>query len=108
MDADGTNGDSTNGDGVTVGVTVRYAGTGSVGKVKRIQERDHELWARVDGTGLWYKASALEVLGEESEQKEWDKKLTLEELKRVEERKMDSISNVQQILEMELCETGGG
>ena len=107
MDADGTNGDSTNGDGITVGDTVRYAGTGSVGKIKRIQERDHELWARVDGTGLWYKASALEVLGEEFEQKEWDKELTLEELKRIEARKMDSISNVQQILEVELCETGG-
>ncbi len=107
MDADGTNGDSKNGDGVTVGVTVRYAGTGSVGKVKRIQERDHELWARVDGTGLWYKASSLEVLGEESEQKEWNKELTLDELKRVEARKLDSISNVQQILEAELCESGG-
>ena len=107
MDSDGTNGDSINGDGIAVGDTVRYAGTGSVGKVKRIQERDHELWARVDSTGLWYKASALEVLGEEFEQKEWDKELTLEELKRIEARKMDSISNVQQILEVELCETGG-
>nr|QNO46985.1 hypothetical protein CLAIAILK_00047 [Methanosarcinales archaeon ANME-2c ERB4] len=107
MDSDGTNGDSTNGDGITVGSTVRYAGTGSVGKVKRIQERDHELWARVDSTGLWYKASALEVLGEEFEQKEWDKELTLDELKRVEARKMDSINNVQQILEAELCESGG-
>jgi len=107
MDSDGTNGDSINGDGIAVGDTVRYAGTGSVGKVKRIQERDHELWARVDSTGLWYKASALEVIGEESEQKEWDKELTLAELKRVEERKMDSIGNVQQILEAELCESGG-
>ncbi|NOQ33506.1 MAG: DUF2098 domain-containing protein [Methanosarcinales archaeon] len=107
MDSDGTNGDSINGDGIAVGDTVRYAGTGSVGKVKRIQERDHELWARVDSTGLWYKASALEVLGEEFEQKEWDKELTLAELKRVEERKMDSIGNVQQILEAELCESGG-
>jgi len=107
MDSDDTNGDSITGDGVAVGNTVRYAGTGSVGKVKRIQERDHELWARVDSTGLWYKASALEVIGEESEQKEWDKELTLEELKRIEARKMDSISNVQQILEAELCESGG-
>ncbi len=107
MDSDGTNGDSINGDGIAVGDTVRYAGTGSVGKVKRIQERDRELWARVDSTGLWYKASALEVLGEEFEQKEWDKELTLAELKRVEERKMDSIGNVQQILEAELCESGG-
>ena len=107
MDSDGTNGDSINGDGIAVGDTVRYAGTGSVGKVKRIHERDHELWARVDSTGLWYKASALEVLGEEFEQKEWDKELTLAELKRVEERKMDSIGNVQQILEAELCESGG-
>ena len=107
MDSDGTNGDGANGDGITVGDTVRYAGTGSVGKVKRIQERDHELWVRVDSTGLWYKASTLEVLGEEFEHKEWDKELTLDELKRVEERKMDSIGNVQQILEAELCESGG-
>ncbi len=107
MDSDGTNGDSINGDGIAVGDTVRYAGTGSVGKVKRIDERDHELWARVDSTGLWYKASALEVLGEEFEKKEWGKELTLEELKRMEARKMDSISNVQQILEAELCESGG-
>jgi hypothetical protein len=107
MDSDGTNGDGANGDGIAVGSTVRYTGTGSVGKVKRIQERDHELWARVDSTGLWYKASALEVLGEEFEQKEWDKELTLAELKRVEERKLDSIGNVQQILEAELCESGG-
>ena len=107
MDSDGTNGDGANGDGITGGDTVRYAGTGSVGKVKRIQERDHELWVRVDSTGLWYKASTLEVLGEEFEHKEWDKELTLDELKRVEERKMDSIGNVQQILEAELCESGG-
>ena len=107
MDSDGTNGDSTNGDGITVGSTVRYTGTGSVGKVKRIQERNHELWARVDSTGLWYKASTLEVLGEEFKQKEWGKELTLEELKRVEARKLDSIDNVQQILEAELCESGG-
>ncbi len=107
MDSDDTNGDSTNGDGITVGSTVRYAGTGSVGKVKRIQERDHEQWARVDTTGLWYKASALEVLGEEFKQKEWDKELTLDELKKAEARKMDSIGNVQQILEAELCESGG-
>ncbi len=107
MDVDGTNGNSTNGDDITVGSTVRYTGTGSVGKVKRVQERDHELWARVDGTGLWYKASVLEVLGEEFEHKEWGKELTLAELKKMEERKMDSISNVQQILEVELCETGG-
>lgn len=107
MDSDGTNGDSINGDGIAVGNTVRYAGTGSVGKVKRIQERNHELWARVDSTGLWYKASTLEVLGEEFKQKEWGKELTLEELKRVEARKLDSIDHVQQILEAELCESGG-
>jgi len=107
MDSDGTNGDSINGDGITVGSTVRYTGTGSVGKVKRIQERDRELWVRVDSTGLWYKASTLEVLGEEFEQKEWSKELTLEELKRVEARKLDSIDHVQQILEAELCESGG-
>lgn len=107
MNGDRTNGDDTNGDGITVGSTVRYAGTGTVGKVKRIEERDHETWARVDSTGLWYKASTLEVLGEEFEQKEWDKELTLEELKRVEARKLDSIDHVQQILEAELCESGG-
>ncbi|MCD6206999.1 MAG: DUF2098 family protein [Methanosarcinales archaeon] len=100
----GDNGDTGN---IAVGNTVRYTGTGSIGKVKRLDERDHETWARVDGTGLWYKASSLEVLGEEVKRKEWDKELTLDELKRMEEHKLDRIGHVQEILEAELCESGG-
>nr|QNO46385.1 hypothetical protein NIBJONLA_00001 [Methanosarcinales archaeon ANME-2c ERB4]QNO49091.1 hypothetical protein CPECMPGB_00011 [Methanosarcinales archaeon ANME-2c ERB4]QNO49128.1 hypothetical protein DBBAIPCH_00011 [Methanosarcinales archaeon ANME-2c ERB4] len=92
---------------VAVGDTVRYTGTGSIGKVKRVMERDHELWARVDGTGLWYDTAELEVLGDEFEVTKWNKELTLEELKKLEERKLDSLSHAQQILEVELCESGG-
>ena len=96
-----------NGD-ISIGSTVRYAGTGSVGEVKRLEERDHELWVRLDSTGLWYAVAALEVLGEAFEEngwarkrslkkKEWDRKLTLEELKKVEERKKEDIRHVQEI-----------
>lgn len=95
-----------NGD-IKVGSTVQYNGTGTVGKVKRIDQRDHETWALVDTTDLWYSADVLEVLGAEVEKKEWSRTLTLEELKRAEERTLDRISRVQEILEVELCECGG-
>ena len=96
-----------NGD-IAVGSTVRYAGTGSVGEVNRLEERDHELWVHLDSTGLWYAAAALEVLGGEfgvkgwggilsPEKKEWVRKLSLEELKKMEERKMEDIRRVQEI-----------
>jgi hypothetical protein len=96
-----------NGD-ISIGSTVRYAGTGSVGEVKRLEERDHELWVRLDSTGLWYAKAALEVLGGEFEENEWarkrslkktgwNRKLTLEELKKVEERKMEDVHHVQEI-----------
>jgi hypothetical protein len=95
-----------NGD-ISIGSTVRYAGTGSVGEVKRLEERDHELWVRLDSTGLWYATEALEVLGKEFEvdgwaqrslkKTEWGRKLTLEELKKVEERKREDIHHVQEI-----------
>jgi len=95
-----------NGD-IEVGSTVRYTNTGTIGKVKKFEERDHETWALVDSTGMWYSIEALELLGAEVEKKEWNKELSLEDLKRLEERKLDSISHAQQILEAELCESGG-
>ncbi len=95
-----------NGD-IEVGSTVQYTGTGTVGKVKRFEERDHETWALVDSTGMWYNTETLERLGADIEKKEWNKELSLEDLKRLEERKLDSISHAQQILEAELCESGG-
>ncbi len=95
-----------NGD-ISIGSTVRYAGTGSVGEVKRLEERDRELWARLDSTGLWYAKVALEVLVGEFEESGWgrkcslkktgDRKLTLEELKNVEERKREDIRRIQEI-----------
>lgn len=96
-----------NGD-ISIGNTVRYSGTGSIGEVKRLEEIDHELWARLDSTGLWYAVAALEVLGEAFEESgwarkrslkktEWDRKLKLEELKKVEERRMEGICHVQEI-----------
>jgi hypothetical protein len=96
-----------NGD-ISIGSTVRYAGTGSVGEVKRLEERDHELWVRLDSTGLWYAVAALEVLGEAFEgsgwarkrslkKTGWNRKLTIEELKKVEERKKEDIHHVQEI-----------
>ena len=99
--------DCMNGD-IAVGSTVRYAGTGSVGEVNRLEARDQELWVHLDSTGLWYATAALEVLGGEfcvkgwgrklsPEKKEWDRKLSLEELKKVEERKMEDIHRVQEI-----------
>jgi len=96
-----------NGD-ISIGNTVRYAGTGSVGEVNKMEERCHELWVRLDSTGLWYAAAAIEVLGDEFEEMgwtrkrslkktEWDRKLTLEALKKVEERKREDIHNVQEV-----------
>ncbi|MEA1894549.1 MAG: DUF2098 family protein [Euryarchaeota archaeon] len=96
-----------NGD-ISIGSTVRYSGTGSVGEVRRLEEMYHELWARLDSTDLWYATTALEVLGEEFEENgcerkrslkktEWSRKLTLEELKKVEERKREDIRHVQEI-----------
>ena len=93
---------------ISIGSTVRYSGTGSVGEVKRLEKRGHELWARLDCTGLWYATAALEVLRGEFEwngwarkrllkKTEWDRKLTVEELKKVEERKMEGIHQVQEI-----------
>jgi hypothetical protein len=99
--------DCMNGD-ISIGNTVRYSGTGSIGEVKRLEEIDHELWARLDSTGLWYAVAALEVLGEAFEESgwarkrslkktEWDRKPKLEELKKVEERRMEGMRHVQEI-----------
>ena len=95
-----------NGD-IAVGSTVRYAGTGSVGEVNRLEARDHEPWVHLNSTGLWYATATLEVLrgelevngwGRKSpEKKEWNRKLSLEELKKVEERKMENTRRVQEI-----------
>ena len=96
-----------NGD-ISIGSTVQYSGTGSVGEVKRLEERGHEMWARLGSTGLWYATAALEALGEEFEETgwarkrslrktEWDRKLTLEGLKKVEERKREDIRHLQEI-----------
>ena len=95
-----------NGD-IEVGSNVRYSGTGTVGKVKRLDKRGEEMWARVDTTGLWYNSDALEVVSGEIKQKEWSKEMTLDDIKRSEERKMDTIGRAQEILEVELCESGG-
>jgi hypothetical protein len=92
---------------IAAGDTVQYSGTGTIGKVKRFDQRDDETWALVDSSDLWYKVDTLEVLEGEVEAKEWDRKLTLDELKRTTERNIDRISRVQEILEVELCESGG-
>ena len=52
---------------------------------------------RLDRTGLWYAKAALEVLGGGFEENGWNRKLTLEELKKVEERKMEDVHHVQEI-----------
>ncbi|HIE30793.1 MAG TPA: DUF2098 domain-containing protein [Methanosarcinales archaeon] len=92
---------------IAAGDTVQYKGTGTIGKVKRFDQRDHETWALVDSSDLWYKVDTLEVLEGEVEAKEWDRKLTLDELKHANERSIDKIGRVQEILEVELCECGG-
>ena len=92
---------------IAAGDTVKYSGTGTIGKVKRLDQRDHETWALVDSSDLWYKVDTLEVIEGEVEAKEWDRKLTLDELKQATERNADRISRVQEILEVELCESGG-
>jgi len=92
---------------IAAGDTVQYGATGTIGKVKRFDQRDHETWALVDSSDLWYKIDTLKVLEGEFETKEWDKTLTLDELKQATERNVDRISRVQEILEVELCESGG-
>ena len=92
---------------IAAGDTVQYSGTGTIGKVKRFNQQDHETWALVDSSDLWYKTDTLKVLEGEVETKEWNKTLTLDELKQATERNVDRISRVQEILEVELCESGG-
>ncbi|HIE32329.1 MAG TPA: DUF2098 domain-containing protein [Methanosarcinales archaeon] len=47
---------------IAVGSIVQYTGTGTIGEVKRIEERDRDIWACVDSTGLWYNTETLEVV----------------------------------------------
>jgi hypothetical protein len=55
---------------ITEGALVRYAGTGTVGKVKVLKEEEDGEWALIDSTGLYYHVSTLEKIDRIPERKE--------------------------------------
>lgn len=72
---------------IAVGSPVQYTGTGTIGEVKRIDQRDHERWICVDSTSLWYNAEILEVVRYMVERKGLKRELTLNDPKRAEKPK---------------------
>lgn len=49
---------------LSIGVHVRYNGTGSAGEVLALRSDDDGIWAKVDTTQLWYNSRYLELLDE--------------------------------------------
>ncbi|MBE2900545.1 DUF2098 domain-containing protein [Methanothermobacter thermautotrophicus] len=51
-----------NGNVLTVGMAVRYTGTGTTGEISAIKVEDGEGWARLEDSDLWYNTDYLEVV----------------------------------------------
>ena len=51
-----------NGNVLTVGMAVRYTGTGTTGEISAIKVEDGDGWVRFEDSDLWYNANYLEVI----------------------------------------------
>ena len=83
---------------------VRYADTGTVGKVLDVKTEDEIDWVLIDKTGLWYKAMLVEILDEKDIKVKFTptgRELDIEELK----EKADKLENMQ--MDSSVAEGGG-
>lgn len=51
-----------NGNVLTVGMAVRYTGTGTTGEISAIKVEDGDGWVRLEDSDLWYNSNYLELI----------------------------------------------
>lgn len=101
---------------LSIGVHVRYNGTGSAGEVLALRSDDDGIWAKVDTTQLWYNSRYLELLDEGEYRKikdrESKKNQKLDEdadERELTKKKIDSLKEDLEGVDMstEMCDGGG-
>ena len=50
---------------INVGSYARYTGTGTTGQVSDIKEENHNQWAKLENSDLWYSLDTIEVITKE-------------------------------------------
>ncbi|WP_407431447.1 DUF2098 domain-containing protein [Methanobrevibacter sp.] len=89
---------------ISVDDFVRYADTGTMGKVLEIKTEDEIDWVLIDKTNLWYKAKLVELLDEKDIKIKFTpsgREVDIEELK----EKADKLENMQ--MDSSVAEGGG-
>ena len=102
---------------LSIGVHVRYSGTGSAGEILALRSDDEGIWAKVDTTQLWYNSRYLELLDEGEYRKIEDRKSKRKTKKLDEEgdereitkKKIDSMKEDLEGVDIstEMCDGGG-
>lgn len=80
---------------INVGSYARYTGTGTTGQVSDIKEENHNQWAKLENSDLWYSLDTIEVITKE-DIKNFDNKNedTDKDVKKLKEKaKNDVVSN---------------
>lgn len=93
---------------ITVGATVKYVSTRTVGKVVEMKREDDKTWALLDKTRLYYDTRYLEVTAEDAteEEDETTAKIDMEEV----EKKIRSMEDALKVKDINMdtsCEGGG-
>ncbi len=88
---------------ISKGSYVIYTGTGTIGKVVDLKTENESIWAKIEGTDLWYKSNYLQAIDkiEEKEIKRKSKDIK-EKLKERKKLVGDDID-----MSTELCDGGG-
>ncbi|MDI6702237.1 DUF2098 domain-containing protein [Methanothermobacter wolfeii] len=90
---------------LTVGMTVRYTGTGTTGEISAIKVEDDKGWARLEDSDLWYSTDYLEVVDKSELKKRAGKRRGPEEtLEKVRKMKED-LEDID--MGSEVCDGGG-
>jgi hypothetical protein len=93
---------------ITVGATVKYVSTRTVGKVVEMKRENDKTWALLDKTRLYYDTRYLEVTAEDAteEEDETTAKIDMEEV----EKKIRSMEDALKVKDINMdtsCEGGG-
>ncbi|AFC99706.1 Uncharacterized protein conserved in archaea [Methanocella conradii HZ254] len=91
---------------ITLGTTVKYISTRTVGKVIDLKKEEDKTWALLDKTRLYYDTRYLEVATSEASEEEEMTKVDMEEV----EKKIKEMEDALKVKDVNLdmsCEGGG-
>ena len=91
---------------ITLGVTVKYVSTRTVGKVIGLKSEDERTWALLDKTHLYYDTRYLEVTKADTREDDEELKVDMVEVER-KIRNMEEALKVKDINIDTSCEGGG-